>query len=105
MKLIAFKLQFTEYLAGITVLTFLNSFPNLLSNMLPIRSKSALFSIAATNCMVDVLVVGGLVCFLKPFKMDAAAVVRDLLFLTLGLQLTHFLIIRGTSVSKGECIC
>lgn len=105
MKLIAFKLQLTEYLAGITVLTFMNAFPNLLSNMLPIRSRSALFSIAATNCMVDVLLIGGLVCFLKPFKMDGGAVVRDLLFLTLALELTHYFIISESNVITEECIC
>lgn len=104
MKLISFKLKLTEYLAGITVLTFMNAFPNLLSNLLPIRSRAAFFSIATSNSMVDVLVVGGLVCFLKPFKMDSAAVVRDLLFLTLGIEFTHYIIIRGSAVTDTECI-
>lgn len=104
MKLISFKLKLTEYLAGITVLTFMNAFPNLLSNLLPIRSRAALFSIATSNTMVDVLLVGGLVCFLKPFKMDGAAVVRDLLFLTLGIELTHYTIIQNGCVTQTECI-
>ncbi|XP_062131621.1 mitochondrial sodium/calcium exchanger protein-like isoform X2 [Drosophila sulfurigaster albostrigata] len=102
MKILSVKMHMNEYLAGITLLSFANSFPDMISNLLPIRAQSALYTRTISNCLVIVLLCGGMVCFLKPFKMDGHSTVRDLLFLLMAVELMSFII--TDSVSNIECI-
>lgn len=101
MTFISVKMSMNEYLAGITLIAFINTFPDLVSN---IRANTTIFTNAVSNCLVDLLLCGGLVCFLKPFKMDGYAVVRDMLFLVLAVELNTTIITSSASVTVLECI-
>ncbi|XP_060658519.1 mitochondrial sodium/calcium exchanger protein-like isoform X2 [Drosophila nasuta] len=102
MKILSVKMHMNEYLAGITLLAFANSFPDMISNLLPIRAQSALYTRTISNCLVIVLLCGGMVCFLKPFKMDGHSTVRDLLFLLMAVELMSYII--TDRVTNIECI-
>lgn len=100
MKILSVKMHMNEYFAGITLLAFANSFPDLIANMMPIRAQSALFTKTISNALVIILVCGGMVCYLKPFKMDGHCTVRDLLFLWLAVELISIMLYYDGKVSK-----
>lgn len=104
LMVISVKLRMNEYLAGITLVSFVNAIPDLIANMLEVRSKSAIFTKTLSNCVVDILLCGGLVCFLKPFKMDGYCLVRDILFLVLAVELNNTVITSGSTVTVVECM-
>jgi len=104
MKILSVKMHMNEYFAGITVLAFANSFPDLISNMMPIRAQGALFTRTISNALVIVLLCGGMVCYLKPFKMDGHSTTRDLLFLLLAVEVMSFMVSHEGKVSKSDSI-
>lgn len=103
MRFISRKLQMNEYISGITLVAFVNEVPDIFANMLSIRQRSALFSKTVSNCLIEVLFCGGIICFMKPFKMDGHAIVRDILFLLLGVELVAYLIADDEFVSGTDC--
>lgn len=103
MRFISRKLHMSEYLSGITLVAFVNELPDIFSNMLSIRQRSALFSKTIASCLIGVLFCGGNVCFMKPFEMDGNAIVRDVLFLLLGVEVLAYLIADGSHVSRMDC--
>ncbi|KAH8371532.1 hypothetical protein KR093_007868, partial [Drosophila rubida] len=104
MKILSVKMHMNEYLAGITLLAFANSFPDLIANLLPIRAQSALYTKTISDCLVVMLLCGGMVCYLKPFKMSGHSTVRDLLFLLNAVELTSLMVTVDNRVTKQECI-
>lgn len=103
MRFISRKLQMNEYISGITLVAFVNEVPDIFANMLSIRQRSALFSKTVSNCLIEVLFCGGIICFMKPFKMDGHAIVRDILFLLMGVELVAYLIADDEFVSGTDC--
>ncbi|XP_034478190.1 mitochondrial sodium/calcium exchanger protein-like [Drosophila innubila] len=93
-----------EELAGATLLAFGSSLPDLVANLMPIRAESAYFDGTIGDAVVIVLLCGGLICYMKPFKMDEYVIVRELLFLLLSVELLRFLIFDGDSISHTDGI-
>ncbi|XP_068144598.1 mitochondrial sodium/calcium exchanger protein isoform X3 [Drosophila tropicalis] len=104
LKILSIKLHLNEYLAGVTLLAFGNSCPDLISNLLPIRAEAPIFTIAVSNAIAIILLSGGMVCFVKPFKMSGPSTVRDLLFLFLGVQVLRYIVFHGNRVTLAESI-
>ncbi|XP_022220225.2 cation/calcium exchanger 5-like [Drosophila obscura] len=94
LKVISMKMGLNEYVAGSTLLAIGNSLPDALANMLPVRSEAPMFAISISNSMAIVLVSGGMVCYLKPFKMNPNSTVRDLLVLILACETLTFILLR-----------
>ncbi|XP_023030629.2 mitochondrial sodium/calcium exchanger protein [Drosophila willistoni] len=104
LKILSIKMHMNEYLAGVTLLAFGNSAPDMISNLLPIRAEAPIFTIAISNAIAIILLSGGMVCFVKPFKMSGPSTVRDLLFLFLGVQVLRYIVFHGNHVSFAESI-
>ncbi|KAL7737871.1 hypothetical protein ACLKA6_006247 [Drosophila palustris] len=102
LKILSVKLQMNEALAGATLLAFGSSVSDLVANLMPIRHDSSYFDGTISDSVVIVLLCGGLICYLKPFKMDEYIVVRELLFLLLSVELLRFLIFDGESISHTD---
>ncbi|XP_030388071.1 mitochondrial sodium/calcium exchanger protein-like [Scaptodrosophila lebanonensis] len=103
LKILCLKLHMNEYLAGATILAFGNSLPDVFANLMPIRADAAVFTITIGNAVSIILISGGTVCFLKPFKMNGHSTVRDLLFLFLACEVLRFVVFRGGKVTVYEC--
>ncbi|XP_030245487.1 putative sodium/calcium exchanger 7 isoform X2 [Drosophila navojoa] len=99
-KILALNLRLNEYFAGVTLLAFCNSSPDFVANLMPIRKRGALFTCVIGNSLAVLLVCGGMICFLRPFKIDGHSTVQNLLFLVLAIDLLHFLIV---SEEKSSC--
>ncbi|XP_002138749.2 mitochondrial sodium/calcium exchanger protein-like [Drosophila pseudoobscura] len=104
MKIVSMKLHMNEYLAGVTLLAFGNTCPDLIANLMPIRADAPIFTITVGNCLAIILLSGGMVCFLKPFKMNGPSTVRDLLFLLLSLIMLRSIIFSEGNVTATESI-
>ncbi|KAH8316420.1 hypothetical protein KR067_007573 [Drosophila pandora] len=104
LKIVSLKLHMNEYLAGITFLAFGNSCPDILANLMPVRAEAPIFTIAVGNALAIILMSGGTVCFLKPFRMNGHCVIRDLLFLLLGVEIVRYFMVKGGVVTKWNSI-
>ncbi|XP_022220280.2 mitochondrial sodium/calcium exchanger protein [Drosophila obscura] len=104
MKIISMKLHMNEYLAGVTLLAFGNTCPDLIANLMPIRADAPIFTITVGNSLVIILLSGGMVCFLKPFKMNGPSTIRDLLFLLLSVVTLRSIIFSEGNVSIAEAV-
>ncbi|XP_044251937.2 mitochondrial sodium/calcium exchanger protein isoform X1 [Drosophila takahashii] len=105
LKIISLKLHMNEYLAGVTLLAFGNCSPEIIANFMPVRADAPLFTIAVGNALAIILLAGGTVCFLRPFKMNGHCILRDLLFLLLGVEVLRYVMItRQGAVVLGEAI-
>ncbi|XP_001987226.2 mitochondrial sodium/calcium exchanger protein [Drosophila grimshawi] len=104
LKILSIKLHMNEYLAGVTFLAFANSSPDLIANLMPIRADAAIFTCTISNALTIVLLCGGMICYLKPFKMDGHSTVRNLLFLLLGVELLRHIMFSAHSVTKKESV-
>lgn len=98
------KLYMSEYLSGVTLLSLGNSFADLIVNMMPIRGHSPILTISLSNALAVILLSGGIVCFLRPFKMNGHSVIRDLLFLMLAGEVTIYMIVTDKRTTKLESI-
>ncbi|SPP74321.1 blast:Sodium/potassium/calcium exchanger 6%2C mitochondrial [Drosophila guanche] len=94
LKIISMKMGLSEYVAGSMLLAIGNSMPDALANMLPVRSEAPMYSISISNSLAIVLVAGGMVCYLKPFKMNPHNTLRDLLILMLACETLTFVLLR-----------
>ncbi|XP_017027894.1 mitochondrial sodium/calcium exchanger protein isoform X3 [Drosophila kikkawai] len=95
LKIVSWKLHMNEYLAGVTFLAFGNSCPDIIANLMPVRADAPIFTIAVGNALAIILLSGGAVCFLRPFKINGHCTVRDLLFLLLGVEVLRYVMVRG----------
>ncbi|KAH8304486.1 hypothetical protein KR059_011009 [Drosophila kikkawai] len=95
LKIVSLKLHMNEYLAGVTFLAFGNSCPDIIANLMPVRADAPIFTIAVGNALAIILLSGGAVCFLRPFKINGHCTVRDLLFLLLGVEVLRYVMVRG----------
>jgi len=104
LKIISLKLHMNEYLAGVTLLAFGNCSPEIIANLMPVRADAPIFTIAVGNTLAIILLSGGTVCFLRPFKMNGHCTLRDLLFLLLGVEVLRFVMIKEGAVTMCEAI-
>ncbi|EDV59486.1 mitochondrial sodium/calcium exchanger protein isoform X1 [Drosophila erecta] len=104
LKIISIKLHMNEYLAGVTFLAFGNCSPEIIANLMPVRADAPIFTIAVGNILAIILLSGGTVCFLRPFKINGHSTLRDLLFLLLGVEVLRFVMIKEGAVTLGEGI-
>ncbi|XP_050743447.1 mitochondrial sodium/calcium exchanger protein isoform X2 [Drosophila biarmipes] len=102
LKIISLKLGMNEYLAGVTLLAFGNCSPEIIANLMPVRADAPIFTIAVGNTLAIILLSGGTVCFLRPFKMNGHCTLRDLLFLLLGVEVLRFVMIKEGAVTMWE---
>ncbi|XP_017044404.1 mitochondrial sodium/calcium exchanger protein isoform X2 [Drosophila ficusphila] len=102
LKIISLKLHMNEYLAGITLLAFGNASPEIIANLMPVRADAPIYTIALGNTLAIILLSGGTVCFLRPFKMNGHCTVRDLLFLLLAVEVLGFLLIKEGAATLGD---
>lgn len=98
------KLHMNEYVAGATLLSFGNAIPDLAVNLMPVREEAPLFTISISNALAVILLSGGMVCFLRPFKINGHFAVRDLLFLLLACEVLSYIVISGKRTTRIEAI-
>ncbi|XP_052843606.1 mitochondrial sodium/calcium exchanger protein [Drosophila gunungcola] len=103
LKIAALRLRINEYMAGVLLVGVANSTPDLLVNLSPVRHESLTFNIAMANALTIICLSGGMVCFIRPFRMNGHSVFRDLLFLLLTVELVRlFIKIKSiTALLKG----
>ncbi|XP_039502187.1 mitochondrial sodium/calcium exchanger protein isoform X3 [Drosophila santomea] len=104
LKIISIKLHMNEYLAGVTFLAFGNCSPEIIANLMPVRADAPIFTIAVGNTLAIMLLSGGTVCFLRPFRMNGHSTLRDLLFLLLGVEVLRYVMVKEGDVTLGEGI-
>ncbi|EDW01288.1 GH21357 [Drosophila grimshawi] len=104
LKIVSVKLNMNEYLAGITVLTFCNTLPDLITNIMHIRQHAPLFTICISNSLVIILLSGGTVSYMRSFKVNGACGLRDLLCLIFSAEVLYYIILTGESLDLNECI-
>lgn len=104
LKVLSIRMHLSEQVAGCTLLVFGNSAPDLVSNLMPVRTMSKMFTSTVSSCVVEMLLCGGMACYMKPFRIDGHSLVRDLLFLMLGLELLRLIMYTGHSISLSECL-
>lgn len=104
LKILSLKLHLNEQIAGCTLLVIGNSAPDLVANLMPKRTMSSMFTSTVSNCVVEMLLCGGVVCFMKPFKMEGHGIVRDLLFGVFGLEMLRLMMLTDRTVTLAECI-
>ncbi|XP_017145941.1 mitochondrial sodium/calcium exchanger protein-like [Drosophila miranda] len=104
LKIIAMKLGMSQYLAGTTLVALGNTLPEALANMMPVRSDAPMYSISISNSLALILVGGGMVWYLKPFKMNSHNTMRDLLYLILSCELLTFLLLRPKTITPRDGI-
>ncbi|XP_043662401.1 mitochondrial sodium/calcium exchanger protein isoform X2 [Drosophila teissieri] len=104
LKIISIKLHMNEYLAGVTFLAFGNCSPEIIANLMPVRADAPIFTIAVGNTLAIILLSGGTVCFLRPFRMNGHSTLRDLLFLLLGVEVLRYVMVKEGAVTLGEGI-
>ncbi|XP_064543243.1 mitochondrial sodium/calcium exchanger protein-like isoform X2 [Drosophila montana] len=104
LKIMSVKLHMNEYVAGATLLSFANAIPDLVVNLMPVREEAPLFTIAISNALAVILLSGGIVCFLRPFKINGHCAMRDLLFLMLACEIMAFIVISGKRTTQIEAI-
>lgn len=98
-------MNMSEYLAGVTLLSLGNSFADLIVNLMPIRGHAPIFTISLSNALAVILLSGGIVCVLRPFKINGHSLIRDLLFLLLAGELTVYMILTETKTTRSESLC
>ncbi|XP_002138751.4 mitochondrial sodium/calcium exchanger protein-like isoform X1 [Drosophila pseudoobscura] len=99
LKIVSVWLHMNEYLTGVTLLSFGNAIPDIIGNLAPVRGNASIFSIVIGNALVIILLSGGIICFLKPFKLSGSCATRDLLFLLLSVELSRYMILHGGKVT------
>ncbi|KRF79757.1 mitochondrial sodium/calcium exchanger protein [Drosophila virilis] len=104
LKIIAVKLNMNEYLAGVTLLAFGNTSPDLMANLMPVRKHAPLFTITISNSLALILISGGMVCYTRSFKINGHCALRDLLFVLLACELLIFVMLHDPSSTAGEGI-
>ncbi|XP_017066025.1 mitochondrial sodium/calcium exchanger protein [Drosophila eugracilis] len=104
LKIISLKMHMNEYLAGVTFLAFGNCSPEIIANFMPVRADAPIFTITVGNALAIILLSGGTVCFLRPFRMNGHCIMRDLLFLLLGVEVLRLVMAKEGSVTLWEGI-
>ncbi|XP_004444382.2 mitochondrial sodium/calcium exchanger protein-like isoform X1 [Drosophila pseudoobscura] len=104
LKIIAMKMGMSQYIAGTTLVALGNTLPEALANMMPVRSEAPMYSISISNSLTLILVGGGVICYLKPFKMNPHSTMRDLLYLILSCEVLTFLLLRPKTITPRDGI-
>ncbi|XP_017836429.1 uncharacterized protein LOC108595661 isoform X2 [Drosophila busckii] len=93
-----------EYVAGCSMLAISNAFPDLVVNLTPLRAQSGIFTISVSNALGVLLLAGGMICYLRPFRIGGYCVVRDLICLFLAVQILEYMIKTDQLISEFEAI-
>ncbi|XP_017866543.1 PREDICTED: sodium/potassium/calcium exchanger 6, mitochondrial-like [Drosophila arizonae] len=102
LKIVSIVMHMNQYLAGITLLCFGNHLPELIINLTPVMQESPLFNITLSNAIAVVLINGGLICYLRPFKINGHGAVRDLLFMMLACELVLYEMDTDNKITRIE---
>ncbi|EDW18833.2 mitochondrial sodium/calcium exchanger protein [Drosophila mojavensis] len=104
-KIITIKLNLNEYLAGITLVAFCNTAPEMLTNVMPIRSLSPVYSTNMSSGVSILLLSSGTICYLRSFQINNACAIRDILFLILSSELLIYCMISdGFTTFTESCV-
>ncbi|XP_017044578.1 mitochondrial sodium/calcium exchanger protein [Drosophila ficusphila] len=92
LKAVSRFLHMNEHLAGVTLMAFGNSSADLFSNLASVKQSVPVFANSLSSGLFGIMVSGGLICYISPFKMNAYETIRDILFLILGTLLMDLFI-------------
>lgn len=105
LKILASSMNMGEYVAGITIGCLGSSLPDLLVSLMPVREHAPIFTIAQSNSLAVVLIVGGVLCYLKPICINGYCTIRDILFLVLCTETVLLFLYYDRNLSKMDAIC
>ncbi|XP_030241893.1 putative sodium/calcium exchanger 7 isoform X3 [Drosophila navojoa] len=105
LKLVARMLHMSEHLAGVTIISIGNELPELVANVWAVHDDDEPnFANALAKGLYLIMFVGGLVCYLSPFKMSGSTTIRDLLFMVCGVLLVDYFLRTDNEMDLRECI-
>ncbi|XP_030387270.1 mitochondrial sodium/calcium exchanger protein-like isoform X2 [Scaptodrosophila lebanonensis] len=104
LKVVSRLLHMNEHLAGVTLLAFGNTSPDLFANLANIEEEVPVFANSMSTALFVSMFTGGLVCYISPFKMNSHSTIRDLLFFILGISLLEYVMASEGQVTLNECI-
>ncbi|XP_030388108.1 mitochondrial sodium/calcium exchanger protein-like [Scaptodrosophila lebanonensis] len=104
LRTISRHLHMNEHLAGVTILAFGNTSPDVFANLAELKGTRAVFANSMASSLFVTMLTGGVVCFLSPFRMNAHSTVRDILFIMMGVLLMEFLLVDDDEADISECI-
>ncbi|XP_017857244.1 PREDICTED: sodium/potassium/calcium exchanger 6, mitochondrial-like [Drosophila arizonae] len=105
LKLVARMMHMSEHLAGVTIMSFGNELPEIVANMWAVHDDDEPnFANAIAKGLYLIMFVGGLVCYISPFKMSGSTTIRDLLFMVCGVLMVDYFIRTDNEMDLKECI-
>ncbi|XP_030388111.1 mitochondrial sodium/calcium exchanger protein-like [Scaptodrosophila lebanonensis] len=104
LRTISRYLHMNEHLAGVTILAFGNTSPDVFANLAEVKGSKAVFANSMASSIFVTMLTGGVVCFLSPFRMNAHATIRDILFIMLGVLVMDYILKSGEGVEISEVI-
>ncbi|KAH8285162.1 hypothetical protein KR054_005759, partial [Drosophila jambulina] len=102
LKAVAKYLHMNEHLAGVTLLAFGTTSGDLFSNLANIKKDIPVVGNIMSSALFVVLISGGLISYLTPYKMDGYESGRDLLYLILGASLLDLYISNDGAIDVME---
>ncbi|XP_001361526.2 mitochondrial sodium/calcium exchanger protein [Drosophila pseudoobscura] len=103
LKVVSQMLHMNEHLAGVTLLAFGNTSPDLAANLAAIREEVPVFANSLAMALFVSMFTGGMICYISPFKMNTHGTVRDILFFILGVTLLEYVMASHGEVDMTEC--
>lgn len=94
----------SEYLAGITVGCLGSSISDLIVSLMPVRAHAPIYTIAQSNSLAVVLLVGGIICYLRPISFNGYCTIRDLICLMLSTETVLLAFYNDKTLSRTEAI-
>ncbi|XP_030241883.1 uncharacterized protein LOC115563286 [Drosophila navojoa] len=104
LKVLSRLLRMNDHLAGVTIMALCNTIPDLLYQITIVNDRECVFANDMATSLFVVMFIGGLVCYLTTFQMNAFNTVRDLLFLIFGSMLLELCLFTDRSISYIEII-
>ncbi|EDW74072.1 uncharacterized protein Dwil_GK21735 [Drosophila willistoni] len=103
LKVVSRMMHMNEHLAGVTLLAFGNTSPDLFANLSNFDGDNPVFANSLSTALFVSMFTGGLVCYISPFKMNAHGTIRDVLFFILGVSLLEYVLYSDDQVTISEC--
>lgn len=94
----------SEYVAGITIGCMGSSLPDLIVSCMPVREHAPIYTIAQSNSLAVVLLVGGTICYLRPFSFNGYCTIRDLIYLWLCTDTVLLMFDNDKTLSRVEAL-
>ncbi|XP_022220252.2 mitochondrial sodium/calcium exchanger protein [Drosophila obscura] len=103
LKVISQMMHMNEHLAGVTLLAFGNTSPDLAANLAAVNEEVPVFANSLAMALFVSMFTGGMICYISPFKMNTHSTVRDILFFILGVALLEYVMASHGAVTMNEC--